>query len=106
MKLIFEHIYEDDRELIFDPPITIEIFEIDEKEGCAYAEWDFGMNDDIYFKAPWTNHISTAKEKIVKAVEFNLFHAFFHYEQDPNYTFYHWALAGNLKERTKKVENY
>ncbi len=25
--------------------------------------------------------------------------AFFHNENDPNYTYYHWALYGNLKNR-------
>ena len=30
---------------------------------------------------------------------FDLFHAFCHCSFDPNYTYLHWALYGNLKDR-------
>ena len=44
-----------------------------------------------------SGHIKGLKNKIVADVYFDVKHAFFHYEGDPNYTQYHWALYGWLK---------
>jgi hypothetical protein len=38
---------------------------------------------------------------IMATIKFDLMHAFFHYQGDPNYTHLHWALYGNLEDRVE-----
>lgn len=78
----------------------------------AYVDYDFGLSDTF---CPYQSIIKgwrydnitteTQPEEIIRAfVKYDLFHAFFHYNQDPNYTHLHWALYGNLKDRVKLID--
>ena len=70
----------------------------------AYIEFDFGMEHSIPLLIQ-DNFIlrdmqdAIDEEKMAFSVIFDLFHAFHHPNLDPNYTVYHWALYGNLKDR-------
>lgn len=88
-------------------PISIEVYHIDEKTERAYFTWDFGMDGIVHLKN-WIlegKQIEGIKERILADVIFDIGHAFFHYEGDPNYTPYHWALAGWLKDRIETEES-
>lgn len=87
-------------------PISIEVYHIDEKTHRAYFAWDFGMEGVVHLKN-WVlegKQIQGVKERILSDVIFDIGHAFFHYEGDPNYTPYHWALVGWLKDRVEAQE--
>ena len=113
-------IEEEGRFLEFSPPLEINYdvysLEKDDGEKCtvAYIQYDFGMEDEMRIdnEGNWLCHgynglnvLSTNEERVRKNVEFDLFHAFFHYTGDPNYSKIHWALVGWLKNRTNVIEN-
>jgi hypothetical protein len=82
-------------------PISINVWHVDRKKKIVHFFWDFGMEGTVHLKN-WVlegRGIKRLKEKILADVIFDVGHAFFHYEGDPNYTTYHWALAGWLKGR-------
>ena len=60
-------------------------------DDCVSYRYDFGMEDG-------TLESITVKE-IKEQIEFDLAHAFHHIKFDPNYSYKHWALYGNLKDR-------
>jgi hypothetical protein len=82
-------------------PIAIEVYYIDRRTKTAHFTWDFGMEGSVDLEnfILKGKKIQGIKNKILSDVIFDLGHAFFHYEGDPNYTPYHWALAGWLKDR-------
>jgi hypothetical protein len=88
-------------------PIYIDVYFVDRKSKTVYFTWDFGMDFSISLNSFTCKHLKRLKEKIYREVIFDLGHAFFHYEGDPNYTHYHWALVGWLKHRliTKEYES-
>jgi len=131
-KFIFSGIQEGDdkdfRQLFFNPPLVVEfkIYDrIDKETGkqnypdeyprLAFATFDFGMSVEIPV-TPEHNPIVNSYEEgltkdspeediLMKTITFDLFHAFFHYQQDPNYSHYHWALIGWLQNRTTIKES-
>ena len=87
-------------------PISISVYYIDEKTDRAYFTWDFGMEGIVHLKN-WIlegKKIEGVIERILADVLFDIGHAFFHYEGDPNYTSYHWALTGWLRDRIQADE--
>ncbi|MFA7219178.1 MAG: hypothetical protein WC119_01515 [Synergistaceae bacterium] len=102
-KVIFpSRIEEGDRWIEFTKPLSFECYHID--SDIAYIEFDFGMRNEIQIN-PEKNFIlmhhkaSSDEERMAFDVQFDLFHAFFHVTEDPNYTHYHWALYGMLRDR-------
>jgi hypothetical protein len=79
----------------------------------AHITFDFGMGTEIHL-LPQNNFILTHaeaeglsdEEKMAFDVIFDLFHAFHHTNVDPNYSHYHWALYGNLKDRIEIGDDY
>jgi hypothetical protein len=108
MKLYFaQKIYEGDgRSIEFQEPVWVDVYHIDRKEKVVYFEWSFGMDDKIALDCFIVRDVERLKDKIIKMCEFHLFHAFFHYDGDPNYMHRHWALYGNLKDIVICEENY
>ena len=108
-QLSFIQIKEAD-ELEFNPPLVV--YYTIEKNGLgvlrAFITYDFGMDDEIPVSSEH-NFLCRGYQNLTKnsdpvdilrkTIEFDLFHAFTHYEGDPNYTHRHWALKGWLKDR-------
>lgn len=100
-------IEEHGRTIKFSPELKVEIWHGgDFKENCCEVYYDFGMRDQMNFDNWLTRNLATPLEKIRKCIEFELFHAFFHPSEDPNYTVLNWALYGNLKERVELIEDF
>lgn len=129
-KFIFQGIQEGEgseiRRIIFDPPLMIDFsiwpkLDVNGNENyeqnismLAFATFDFGMEIESSV-SPENNSLtkvgyegltpeSSTHDILFKSLLFDLIHAFFHYPKDPNYTHYHWALYGNLKERVTLTE--
>jgi hypothetical protein len=105
-KLIFGEIDEGGSKLIFNPPLEVKYWILSEKDKSADIWFDFGLQIDLRYDNYITSEYKTVVEKIKKMIEFELFHAFMHYNGDPNYTVIHWALFGNLFYRVKCIEDY
>ena len=87
-----------------DQELSFELYFVD--AGCAYITLDFGMDVYISLVDNFLAEESDTEEEILKkTLSFDLFHAFFHCIADPNYTIYHWALYGNLKDRLDTTED-
>jgi hypothetical protein len=125
-KFIFEAIQEGEdeslRQIYFNPPLVIEysIYDkIDKETGkenypedsdlMGFFTFDFGMMGECSLdsKNNFLSHgyegltkESPVEDVLMKSIMFDLFHAFFHTSQDPNYGFYHHALYAYLKDRT------
>jgi hypothetical protein len=99
--LTLERIHEgSDRWISFNPPLRVEYFVDDNKD--VLVVYDFGMTDTFSIKPDKNIHIGKTTDPafgIEKTVEFDLFHAFMHTSDDPNYTHLHWALFAFLKDR-------
>jgi len=100
--------------IIFDKPLSIDVYLPDEADKAsdmdyALAVYDFGMEDKISIKVEknWLHNYSGDNpnvepiKTVFSTIKFDLMHAFFHYNGDPNYNHTHWALFGNLKERVE-----
>ena len=82
-------------------PIYIDVYYVDRKLKIAYCTWDFGMDFSVHLHHPFypKSHSSLSlKEKIISCCKWHLEHAFTHYNGDPNYEYYHWALYGMYKD--------
>jgi hypothetical protein len=125
-KFVFESIKEGEGVITFTPPLVVD-YSIWEKKNpktgeeqypedvpmMAYGDFDFGMSmmTPVDIDHNWLmqgynglTKDSTPEEVLMKSLVYDLFHAFTHCEQDPNYTHYHWALYGWLKDRAKVSE--
>lgn len=80
------------------------------KKIITYIQYDFGMEDSFRIddSGNWLCHgynglnkDSNWEDRIKGNVKFDLFHAFYHYTGDPNYTHKHWAIKGWMANRTK-----
>jgi len=80
-------------------PIYINVYYVDRKVKVVYYTWDFGMNGAVNLNNFNVKNIKGLKNKIAADIYYDIGHAFFHYEGDPNYTHYHWALYAWLKDR-------
>jgi hypothetical protein len=119
---VFNEIEEGEDKIVFNPPLNVsyQIFEkIDKESGkenynqdssiMGFARYDFGM--DIEVSLSEDNMLTSGyhgltkesppEEILMKSIMFDLFHAFLHPSEDPNYTHYHFALLGWLKDRAK-----
>ena len=129
-KFVFEGIMEngdgDKRSIKFNPPLVIKydiLEKIDKDTGkpnypedfpmVAFATYDFGltMETPLDPEHNWlTNGYngltkdSNPEDILMASVIFDLFHAFCHEKQDPNYSHYHFALTGWLKDRATVSE--
>lgn len=90
-------------------PVTGEDNYPDDYPLVAFATYDFGltMETPINPENNWlTNGYngltkdSSPEDILMNSLIFDLFHAFCHETQDPNYSHYHWALVGWLRNRT------
>jgi hypothetical protein len=89
-------------------PIYIDLYFVDRKNKIAHFEWDFGMDCKVFLDS-WmleSRAPKGIKNKILMQIQYDLGHTFFHYEGDPNYTYYHWALKAWLKDRVDLDENF
>jgi len=122
-KFIFKGIMEgDERKILFNPPLIIEykILEKIDKESdkenfsedwplLASFVYDFGMpgvapldeknNMLVGSGYEGLTKDSSLEDILEKSLWFDLFHALCHPPQDPNYTYYHHALFGWLRDR-------
>jgi len=73
-------------------PIYINVYYVNRKSKVIYFTWDFGMEGTVSLNNFNIKHIKGLKSKIFADIIFDIGHAFFHYQGDPNYTHYHWAL--------------
>lgn len=91
----------------FETPVFITIIYHDIDNKKIHFEWDFGMADEICYDTSWLslNQKNISESEIIKRVcEYDISHAFFHPEADPNYQKHHWALKGWLINRVKYKE--
>ena len=117
---------EDSRIITFDPPLRIEytiLEKIDkdtgkenyEEEGhiMGFAVFDFGMltkialdyeHNSLTHGYEGLTQDSPPQEVLMRSLMFDLFHAFCHPPEDPNYGTFHWALAGWLQDRATVKE--
>lgn len=118
VKITFPEVIEEGyRKIKFLDTFSFECLNIEEEEAdgvksrSAYVIFDFGMSSIIQLDSR-KNCIFMGRDdlsdndKMFEDVKFDLFHAFFHYVDDPNYTHYHWALYGNLKDRVEIDEEF
>ena len=97
-------------------PLKIEVFFGDEsdEDKSALTVYDFGMEDRVPLKKEnnWLYNYGGPNEElepiktVFSSIKFDLMHAFFHYSGDPNYSHTHWALYGNLKERSTADDSF
>jgi hypothetical protein len=125
-RFIFGGIQEGDGESLrtirFNPPLEIKYSiwdKIDKETGkenypeessiMGFVEFDFGMDAKIALDVKYNCLIngyqgltpeSPLEYKLRDSILFDLFHTFYHIPQDPNYSFYNWALMGHLSDRT------
>jgi hypothetical protein len=99
MKLYLPKTFQELGHFTCKEPIYLDVYYVNRKTKTVYFTWDFGMDSSICLNSFTCKHLKGLKEKIYREVIFDLGHAFFHYEGDPNYTHYHWALAGWLNHR-------
>ena len=94
--------------ITFKEPIYIDINYVDRHNHIAYFQWDFGMESKVFLDSFMliSRTPKGIKNKILMQIQYDLGHAFFHYEGDPNYTYYHWALYAWLKDRLELDENF
>jgi hypothetical protein len=89
----------------FDTPITVEVYPWGGKIGIT---WDCGMDGiPFYPETAWCDiaQIQDISEKVRRVCRYDLAHAFFHFEGDPNYTHYHWALRSLYKDNVTLDED-
>ncbi len=124
-KFVFAGIMEgengDKRTIRFNPPLKVSYTiwdRIDKDTGLqnfeadvpmmGIATYDFGltMETPLDPEHNWlTNGYqgltkdSSPEDILMASITFDLFHAFFHETQDPNFSHYHWALLGWLQDR-------
>jgi hypothetical protein len=100
-RLTINRIYEgSDRWIAFEPALVIE-YTIDIEKKLADFTYDFGMSDRVNLD-PAKNFCCKTNDlqfSLEKSIEFDLFHAFMHTSDDPNYSHTHWALFAYLKDR-------
>ena len=109
-ELNLEKIYEGGNSITFNPPLKLDIYlcQGNDKFNYVNVNFDFGMSYDFglhpfYIKdLPLDDWIGRTK----RIIEFELFHSFFHYSGDPNYSTLNWALYGNLAHRVTCEEDY
>lgn len=102
--------------ILFKTPLVLEVyFPTDEEEApMALAIYDFGMEQRIpldkvrnfVFDYAGNNAENDPLKTVFSTVKFDLMHAFFHYNGDPNYGYLHWALYGNLKDRVDASDDF
>jgi hypothetical protein len=105
MKLYLPEKFQELGEFTCKEPIYIDVYNVDRRFGLVYFTWDFGMDSSFSLKNFTCRHLKRLKHKIYREIIFDVGHAFFHYEGDPNYTHYHWALKGWLKDRLEAKEH-
>ena len=97
--------------ITFKKPLKVEILPPDDGND-ALIIYDFGMEDHIPITKDrnWLYNYAGVNEEvdplktIFATVKFDLMHAFFHYNGDPNYNHTHWALRGWLESRVELVD--
>jgi hypothetical protein len=91
---------------LFEKPVFVDFY-VDEQERMIYFAWDFGMRGKFSLDTLFLDiyKINDPIEAVIEICKFDLDHAFEHCQEDPNYTEYHWALYGNLKDR-KWISRY
>ena len=99
-KLILTQVSESGQSVTFIEPLEITYCLKDDPD-YANIEFDFGMNYEILITNSWLDldKIPNLKDKIKRIVTFDIIHAFFHPNQDPNYEPLHWAILGWLQDR-------
>lgn len=104
MKIEFGTIYEGDCAITFKDPLVVEIYS--ENEEDAMIVFDFGLEISLNTRPNFKlkGHNGNLQERVRGILEFELFHTFFHYKQDPNYNTFNWALFGNLNHRVILIE--
>lgn len=104
MKLYLPEIFEELGEVRCKEPIWIDVYYVDRKAKVVHFVWDFGMEGKAGLNNFNVAHLKRLKDKILADVIFDVGHAFFHYEGDPNYSHYHWALKAWLRNRVQTTD--
>lgn len=92
--------------ITFKEPLVFDCFYVEDDERYAVITFPSGMEKRVGLTFE-TNCIlqdyekESIEQKICRDVTFDIFHAFFHCPEDPNYTYYHWALYFMLKDNIK-----
>ena len=117
----------DKRTIEFNPPLNVVYTIWDKKDPntgkdnfsedvpmIGIATYDFGLTMEAPID-PEHNWLmngynglkkdSSPEEILMNTLIFDLFHAFCHEKQDPNYAHYHWALVGWIKKRATFKDN-
>ncbi len=100
--------------IIFKNPLKVDVFFGNPDDGKALAVYDFGMDDEIplakernwLYNYAGENDLIDPIRTVFSTIKFDLMHAFFHYQGDPNYSHTHWALYGNLKDRAEADDEF
>ena len=93
--------------IVFSTPLQVCATIPDDIDEPVRYNYDFGMACKVSVKPGHNFLYDYAGENesfdpiktLFSTIKFDLMHAFFHIEIDPNYTSMHWALAGNLRNR-------
>jgi hypothetical protein len=90
----------------FKTPLKISV-SINEEDRMAHYTYDFGMDDKVSTD-PQSNFYGTSKvtdpvEIVFNTVKFDIEHALFHYDGDPNFNHTHWALRAILEDRIEEA---
>lgn len=92
--------------IVFKEPLELEVMHI-AKETIEFV-WPFGMPDTVgrknNFILGYSEDKRNFKYDLTRHCSYHIGHAFFHYELDPNYTHYHWALLGHLKPLAIEID--
>lgn len=106
MKLHLPEKFTELGEITCKEPVYIDVYYVNRKTKVVYFTWDFGMDGTVGLNSFNIKHLKGLKKKIISDIIFDIGHAFFHYEGDPNYTHYHWALYAWLKDRVETKDYY
>jgi hypothetical protein len=102
--------------IIFKAPLKIDVFFGPDDDGNeeALAVYDFGMSQRIalskehnfLYNYAGSNEDVEPIKTVFATIKFDLMHAFFHYDGDPNYGHLHWALRGNLEDHLSADDSF
>jgi len=97
--------------LVFKEPVVINATQ-EVGSDIVRFYYDFGMSDEVNVADNFLfDYLGENKEKApfkttAATIAFDLNHAFFHYDGDPNFGHVHWALRAVLKNNLEKCVDW
>jgi hypothetical protein len=93
----------------FRTPLKISV-SIDEEDRVAHYTYDFGMDDEVSVNPKSNFYASSAVtdpvEIVLNTIKYDIEHALFHTDIDPNFSHTHWALRAILEDRIEEAMNW